>query len=343
VTVPGSPAGAAAAPQPDRSGPGAGSWQRELSSAALVGWAQLPAAHLRHLVLTCPAARLPDLLHTPRLLADAPAAVLFHALFVRGDAPGRAWVQLLGAAGLPDPATTAQDRQQRLRLATTALTGRGEVPTSPVPAGTNPVVEATPLWPTTPTSSVVIFRGHTDFVWAVGSVRLPDGRNLITSAGDDETVRLWDPATGDQVGPPLTGHTDSVNAVATVRLPDGRNLITSAGDDETVRLWDPVTGDQVGPPLTGHTRSVNAVGVVRLPDGRDLVASASDDTTVRLWDPTTSEQVGRWSLPAPSRALIGLAGGRLVVAHDAQVAVLAWAGTAHDVAREEPSSSPAPG
>ena len=37
---------------------------------------------------------------------------------------------------------------------------------------------------------------------AVAAVPLPDGRMLLASASGDETVRLWDPATGTPVGDP---------------------------------------------------------------------------------------------------------------------------------------------
>ncbi len=40
-----------------------------------------------------------------------------------------------------------------------------------------------------------------------------DGRALLTSAGHDGTVRLWDPTTGHQERE-LTGHTDWVNGCA---------------------------------------------------------------------------------------------------------------------------------
>jgi CHAT domain/WD domain, G-beta repeat len=63
----------------------------------------------------------------------------------------------------------------------------------------------------------------------------PDGRLLASC--DDETVRLWDPATGAQQCV-LNGHTGRVNGVAF--SPDGRLLASC--DDETVRLWDPATG-----------------------------------------------------------------------------------------------------
>ena len=61
-------------------------------------------------------------------------------------------------------------------------------------------------------------------------------------------MRLWDAATGQPVGAPLTGHTDWVDSVAF--SPDGHRLAT--GGDTTVRLWNADTGQPVGPPLTGQ-------------------------------------------------------------------------------------------
>jgi WD40 repeat protein len=72
--------------------------------------------------------------------------------------------------------------------------------------------------------------GHAGWVRSVAF--RPDGR-LLASASDDQTVRLWHPATG-QHRRTLTGHTGPVRSV--VFSPDGR-LLASAGDDGTVRLW----------------------------------------------------------------------------------------------------------
>ncbi|CBF80695.1 WD40 repeat domain-containing protein [Aspergillus nidulans FGSC A4] len=110
--------------------------------------------------------------------------------------------------------------------------------------------------------------GHSNSVWAV-----------LASGSDDETVRLWDPATGS-LQQTLEGHSGWVLSVAF--SPDGR-LLASGSFDKTVRLWDPATGS-LQQTLRGHSNWVRSVAFS--PDGR-LLASGSFDKTVRLWDPAT--------------------------------------------------------
>ena len=122
--------------------------------------------------------------------------------------------------------------------------------------------------------------GHTSEVNAVAFSQ--DG-SLLASASDDQTVRLWNPTTGQEVQK-LEGHTSRVNAVAFSQ--DG-SLLASASHDQTVRLWNPTTGQEVQK-LEGHTSRVSAVAFSQ--DG-SLLASASYDQTVRLWNPTTGQEV----------------------------------------------------
>jgi WD40 repeat protein len=104
----------------------------------------------------------------------------------------------------------------------------------------------------------------------------PDGTRIV-SGGFDNTVRVWDAASGQPIGAPLTGHTDPVLSVAF--SPDGKR-IASGGYDNTVRVWDGASGQPIGDPLTGHTDPV--VSVAFSPDGNTIVAG-SYDNTLRLW------------------------------------------------------------
>ncbi|KAJ6016426.1 hypothetical protein N7540_011017 [Penicillium herquei] len=110
----------------------------------------------------------------------------------------------------------------------------------------------------------------------------PDGRQLA-SGSDDNTVRIWDPTTGQSVST-FEGHSDPVQSIAW--SPDGRQL-ASGSLDNTVRIWDPATGQSVST-LEGHSDWV--LSIAWSPDGRRL-ASGSLDNTVRIWDPATGQSV----------------------------------------------------
>ena len=56
----------------------------------------------------------------------------------------------------------------------------------------------------------------------------PDGTRIASGSSDD-TVRVWDAASGQPIGPSLTGHTDWVFDVAF--SPDGTRIASGSGDD----------------------------------------------------------------------------------------------------------------
>jgi len=137
-------------------------------------------------------------------------------------------------------------------------------------------IEATPAVSEDWDSTLQVLNAHTN---NVNDVRFsPDGK-LLASGSSDNTVRLWDPATGT-CRRTLEGHSSYVTSVAF--SPDGK-LLASGSYDNTVRLWDPATGT-CRSTLEGHSSYVTSVAFS--PDGK-LLASGSYDRTVRLWDPET--------------------------------------------------------
>ncbi|SCE49771.1 WD domain-containing protein, G-beta repeat-containing protein, partial [Streptomyces sp. DvalAA-14] len=97
-------------------------------------------------------------------------------------------------------------------------------------------------WTTPGLLGAEILGTHTSPVRAVTTAVL-DGRPVAVTGGGDGTVRIWDLASGQPVGEPLTGHNGSARAVATVVL-NGRMVVVTGGGvvDGTVRVWDLASG-----------------------------------------------------------------------------------------------------
>ena len=123
---------------------------------------------------------------------------------------------------------------------------------------------------------VVILRtlsGHNDWLWSVAFT--PDG-TLLASGSNDETVKLWDVESGQEVN---TLHLTGFAALSVAFSPDG-TLLASGSSDNTVNLWEVESGQELRT-FRGHSDYVWSVAFS--PDGT-LLASGSLDGTVKLWD-----------------------------------------------------------
>ena len=116
-------------------------------------------------------------------------------------------------------------------------------------------------------------------------VYAPDGSTIATARKRDNTVYLWDAATGKSKGTLERIGRGSVQSF--VFAPDGKTIATAGGwTNNVVQLWDAQTGAHKTS-LTGHTQEVNSIAYS--PDGT-IIASGSTDGTVRLWDVATGKQ-----------------------------------------------------
>ena len=132
----------------------------------------------------------------------------------------------------------------------------------------------------------------------------PVKNSLIASAGDTNTIKLW-----DLKGSPtstLRGHTGRINSV--VFSPDGQ-LLASGSDDWTFKLWDVRTQQSMATleHITDRTRS-QIKEVAFSHDGR-LLATAGQH--VKLWEVSTQTEIATlrhneyvWALAfSPGRAI----------------------------------------
>lgn len=121
-------------------------------------------------------------------------------------------------------------------------------------------------------------RGHTDSVYCCCIDHGYDSGHLgyIISGSRDQTLRVWDSATGQGVAT-LYGHRGSVLCVY-----QHAGMLVSGSSDATARVWLRVhTGAEHYTPsmvLRGHT-----AGVLDIAFDAAYIVTASRDTTLRVW------------------------------------------------------------
>lgn len=125
----------------------------------------------------------------------------------------------------------------------------------------------------------------------------PDGTRIVTGAGHDTTIRIWDSSSFACLAS-LKGHRSS-SVVSVVFSSDGTRIV-SGSDDGIVRLWDAATGALLRT-FEGHTEYVY-VAIAR--NGRHIVSGGSDRVVI-VWDSETGTLIRK--CVGHSKAVYGVA------------------------------------
>jgi uncharacterized delta-60 repeat protein len=150
----------------------------------------------------------------------------------------------------------------------------------------------------------------------------PDGKYVV-SASEDETVRVWEAATGKEVA--RVTHDGEVTSVAF--SPDGKYVVSGSAD-KTVRVWEAATGKEVA--RMTHDSGVSSLALS--PDGKYVVSGS--DTTAQVWEAATGREVARMTHDGWVSSVAFSPDGKHVVSGSFDTTARVWeAVTGREVAR----------
>ncbi|KAJ5403872.1 alpha/beta-hydrolase [Penicillium cosmopolitanum] len=130
-------------------------------------------------------------------------------------------------------------------------------------------------------------RGHSE---SLESLAWSTEGDRLASGSVNNTVRIWDPATGQCISTLDSQGTynleENINlAISIAWSPDGSRL-ASGSHNSNIKIWEPSTGRCLWT-LKGHTSFV--LSIAWSSDAKKL-ASGSDDNTIKIWELSTTAQ-----------------------------------------------------
>lgn len=129
--------------------------------------------------------------------------------------------------------------------------------------------------------------GSVGWVYCLSGVR-HRRRELVLSAGEDRSIRIWDAESGQLTTTLEWTERSEMYAVATIATPR-QTILAAGGRDGTIRRWDLRTHKELGHPIDCHSLPVRALTLVSLRQ-RLVGLSAGGDGTVRVWNPRSGTE-----------------------------------------------------
>jgi WD40 repeat protein len=130
------------------------------------------------------------------------------------------------------------------------------------------------------------------YAYSVACLSTVDGRRLVAGS-DSEAVRLWDPFSGEEVGPPLLGPT----AFCTVTAGPPGTVLTASATDDRVGVWE--LAADAGPARLGHPSMITC-----LTAGTDGFAVAGGrDGSIGRFDLSQGQHEPLGTITAPARTV----------------------------------------
>src|SRR5262249_21266816 len=150
------------------------------------------------------------------------------------------------------------------------------------------------------------------------SIALSPNGKILATGYDDGTARLWDAATGLQVGPGMEHQRGGYVAVSF--SPNGKVLATRGGEDGIVRLWQTGTGKRL-PFELKHNDAINIVAFT--PDSQTILTISK--AAAQLWEISTGKRLSP-SMPMPDEVhdAVFYADGRTFLTASREGAVRQW-------------------
>eukprot|EP00656_Telonema_subtile_P029432 TRINITY_DN32571_c0_g1_i2.p1 TRINITY_DN32571_c0_g1~~TRINITY_DN32571_c0_g1_i2.p1 ORF type:complete len:696 (-),score=173.28 TRINITY_DN32571_c0_g1_i2:92-2026(-) len=156
----------------------------------------------------------------------------------------------------------------------------------------------------TASKALLNYKGHSDWILSVAVVQV-EGKQLVVSASQDNTARVFDMESGEPVAT-CSAHNGSVLAIAWIPS-DPTNLFTGSLDGQVCH-WDLFSGELVSENIDCHKKGVLCIQASV--DGSSIFTGSRDNTAAQ-WNVNTGEEIQRYTGHSKWIQCLALSGSKL--------------------------------